>query len=309
MTTTQGERQDAPACYRHPKRETYVRCTRCDRYICPDCMRTAAVGQQCVDCVREGNRTIRQGRTVFGGKVSATPWATYVLIAVNVLAYLGELAKPDLVDKFGSLGIGMVGPDGALYAADGLTPPGFESVGIAYGESYRLITSAFLHLPPMDGGFGILHIVFNMWWLWRLGRPTEEMLGRWRFLALYLLAALGSSVLGYLIDPDMNAVGASGAVFGLVAAYWIFMRRLGHSMDEANRLVVFSLIWLVVSAGFTAWQGHLGGLLAGGAIALAFAHAPRERRVLVQAGAAAAMLVLLAVLVVVKTSELGGTLL
>ncbi len=305
MTAT----QEAPACYRHPKRETYVRCSRCDRYICPDCMRTAAVGQQCVDCVREGNKTVRQGRTVFGGTVSVTPWVTYVLIAVNVLVYLGELAKPDLVDKLGSLGIGLVGPDGDLFVADGTAYAGFESVGVAHGEWYRLITSAFVHLPPTEGGFGILHIVFNMWWLWRLGRPTEEMLGRGRFLALYLLSALGGSVLGYLIDPGMNAVGASGAVFGLTAAYWIFMRRLGHRMDEANRLVVLALIWLVVSAGIASWQGHLGGLLAGGAVAIAFAHAPRERRLLVQAGAAAAVFVLLAVLVVVKTGELGGTLL
>ncbi|WP_396447276.1 rhomboid family intramembrane serine protease [Actinomadura sp.] len=309
MTTTQGERQEAPACYRHPKRETYVRCTRCDRYICPDCMREAAVGQQCVECVREGNKTVRQSRTVFGGKVSVTPWATYVLIAVNVLVYLGELAKPDLADKLGSLGMGLIGPDGGMYAADGGTYPGFEAIGVAYGEWYRLITSAFVHLLPTEGGFGILHIVLNMWWLWRLGRPTEEMLGRWRFLALYLLAALGGSVLGYLIDPGMNAIGASGGIFGLTAAYWIFMRRLGHPMHEANRLVVFAMIWLVVSAGITAWQGHLGGLLAGGAIALAFAYAPRERRVLVQAGAAAAMLVLLTALVMIKTSELGGTLL
>jgi membrane associated rhomboid family serine protease len=106
----------------------------------------------------------------------------------------------------------------------------------------------------------------------------------------------------------MNAIGASGAIFGLTAAYWIFMRRLGHPMREANQLVVFAMIWLVVSAGITAWQGHLGGLLVGGAVALAFAYAPRERRLLVQVGAAVAMLVLLAALVVIKTSELGGTL-
>jgi membrane associated rhomboid family serine protease len=309
MSTTQEEREEAPACYRHPKRETYVRCTRCDRYICPDCMRTAAVGQHCVECVREGNRTVRQARTVFGGQVSVTPWATYVLIALNVLVYLGELAKPELVDRLGSLGIGLVGPDGNLFVADGGTYEGFEGVGIAHGEPYRLITSAFVHLLPAEGGFGIAHIAFNMWWLWRLGRPAEEMLGRWRFAALYLLAALGGSVLGYLVDPGMNAVGASGAVFGLTAAYWIFMRRLGQNMYEANRMVAFSLIWLVISAGFTSWQGHLGGLLAGGTIALAFAYAPRRRRALVQAGAVAAMVVLLAVLVVVKTSELGGTLL
>lgn len=308
MTATE-EREETPACYRHPKRETYVRCTRCDRYICPDCMRAAAVGHQCTECVREGNKTVRQARTVFGGQVSVTPWATYVLIAVNVLVYLGELAKPDLVDRLGSLGIGLIGPDGGIFVADGNVYGGFESVGVAYGEWYRLITSAFVHLLPTQGGFGIAHIIFNMWWLWRLGRPTEEMLGRWRFVVLYLLAALGGSVLGYLVDPGMNAVGASGAIFGLTAAYWIFMRRLGHTMYEANRLVLFSLIWLVVAAGFTSWQGHLGGLLAGGAIALAFAYAPKKGRVLVQAGAATAMLVLLAVLVVIKTSELGGTLL
>ncbi len=150
-----------------------MRCTRCDRYICPDCMRDAAVGQQCVECVREGNRTIRQGRTVFGGKVSVTPWATYVLIAVNVLVYLGELAKPDLADKLGSLGVGLIGPDGAMYAADGGTYAGFESVGVAYGEWYRLITSAFVHLLPTEGGFGILHIVLNMWWLWPAYRPRR----------------------------------------------------------------------------------------------------------------------------------------
>jgi hypothetical protein len=78
-----------PSCYRHPGRETYVRCTRCDRYICPDCMREAAVGHQCVECVREGARSIRQARTVFGGRVTTAPVLTYVLIALNVLVYLG----------------------------------------------------------------------------------------------------------------------------------------------------------------------------------------------------------------------------
>src|SRR4051812_47114582 len=98
----------APTCYRHPKKETYVRCTRCDRYICPDCMRDAAVGHQCVECVRESNKTVRQARTVFGGKVSAVPVVTYVLIALNVLAYSGELLWPAIVDRFDSLGLGLM---------------------------------------------------------------------------------------------------------------------------------------------------------------------------------------------------------
>src|SRR5690349_4926673 len=91
-------------CYRHPKVESHVRCTRCDRYICPDCMREAAVGHQCVECVKEGARSVRQARTVFGGRIAAVPVVTYVLIGLNVLAYLVELVRPAFVDRFEMLG-------------------------------------------------------------------------------------------------------------------------------------------------------------------------------------------------------------
>src|SRR5919204_5849778 len=105
MTTTEpaeGQEAAAPTCFRHPKRETYVRCTRCDRYMCPDCMRAAAVGHQCVECVREGGKTVRRSHTVFGGRVSAVPLVTYTLIGINVLAYLAELVRPGIVDQFDS---------------------------------------------------------------------------------------------------------------------------------------------------------------------------------------------------------------
>ncbi|MQY03266.1 rhomboid family intramembrane serine protease [Actinomadura macrotermitis] len=297
------QQEAAPACYRHPKRETYVRCVRCDRYICADCMRDAAVGQQCAECVREGNKGVRQARSVFGGRVTVTPWVTYVLIALNVLAYLAELARPSLLERFDGLGSGMVGPDGGYYVPSATTDPGYHLVGIAHGEWDRLLTSAFLHQPPGQG-FGVLHIALNMWWIWRLGRPLEEMLGRTRFAALYLLAALGGSVLAFLVSPHTGALGASGAVFGLTAAYWVFSRRLGHDMTEANQLTILSLVWLVVSAGFTSWQGHLGGFLAGGVIALAFAYAPGRYRVLVQAAAGVALLAVLLALTAVKASDL-----
>jgi membrane associated rhomboid family serine protease len=290
----------APACYRHPKKETYVRCTRCDQYICPDCMRDAAVGHQCVECVREGNKTVRQARTVFGGKVSAVPVVTYVLIALNVLAYFGELLWPAIVDRFDSLGLGLVDADGQYYLFESGT--GLEHVGVASGEWYRLITSTFLHLPVMEGGFQILHIVFNMYWLWTLGRVVEGVLGRLRFTALYLLSAFGGSVLGYLISPDQAAVGASGAIFGLAVAYFVFSRRLNHDPAGATRLIVTFLIWMVVSAGISSWEGHLGGLLAGGAVALGLAHLPRRQHL----AALGAMLLLLVILVVLKTSQLTG---
>src|ERR1700758_1071676 len=109
-----------PSCYRHPGRPTYVRCNRCDRYICGDCMRAAAVGHQCVECVQAGAKTIRQPRTQFGGRQrSGTPVVTYALIAINVAVFVAEKASSGLVDQL------------TLWPW-----------GVAEGEFYRLVTSA-----------------------------------------------------------------------------------------------------------------------------------------------------------------------
>ncbi|MFD7816932.1 rhomboid family intramembrane serine protease [Streptomyces sp. NPDC059785] len=287
--------------------ESYVRCTRCDRFICPDCMREAAVGHQCVECVQEGARSIRQPRTAFGGRITAKPLVTSVLIGLNVLAYVAELVRPAVVDRFAMLGIGLAGPDGGHYVWQGYEFPGFRIEGVAGGEWYRLLTGAFLHLPPTEGTFGLLHIIMNMASLWSLGRVAEAQLGRARYLALYLLSALGGSVAVMLLAPGDGALGASGAIFGLGAAYWVLARRLGADMRGVNRFMAYLLLWLVISAAVTSWQGHLGGLVTGGAVALAYAYAPRGgRRTAVQAGACVAVLVLLVVLTVVKSQELTG---
>ncbi|MFF2526280.1 rhomboid family intramembrane serine protease [Streptomyces liangshanensis] len=292
-------------CYRHPTYECYVRCTRCDRYICPDCMREAAVGHHCVECVREGQRSIRRPRTVFGGQVSgyAAPVVTIALIAINVLCYLGELARPDLVDRFGMLGAASVAPDGTWYLW-GPEFPELRTVGVVGGEWYRLVTGAFLHKSPADGSFWIMHIVVNMFSLWTLGRFAEEQLGRVRYLTVYLLSAVGSSVLVYLISPQDTTVGASGALFGLAAAFYVTHRRLGHDMAPVNRFMAGFLIWMVISAGFTSWEGHLGGLLTGGAVTLALAYSPARNRTALQVVAGAGTLAVLLVLVVLKTSAL-----
>lgn len=292
-------------CYRHPKVESHVRCTRCDRYICPACMREAAVGHQCVECVREGARSVRQARTAFGGRISTVPVVTYVLIALNVLAYVGELVRPAIVDRFEMLGAGLAGPDGGHYVWQAQYPSGFRPEGVIDGEWYRLLTGAFLHLPPTEGTFGILHIVMNMFSLWNLGRVVEAQLGRVRYVALYLLSALGGSVLVLLIAPDTPTLGASGAIFGLGAAYYVMARRLGADMRSVNRFVAGLLLWLLISAGLTSWQGHLGGLLAGGAVTLAYAYAPRDRRrVWVQAAVCVGLLALLVVSAAGKVAEL-----
>ncbi|MFF2011265.1 rhomboid family intramembrane serine protease [Streptomyces sp. NPDC058195] len=303
----------ATTCYRHPSYETYVSCVRCERFICPDCMREAAVGHHCVECVKEGQRSIRRTRTVFGGTVprSAVPFVTYVLMGLNILAYLGEVIRPGILDRFAMLGAGLDGPDGAHYLYRAGEFPGFDVVGVAGGEWYRLLTGAFLHLPPTGSAlgalpFGVLHIVFNMYALWNLGRVVEEQLGRARYLALYLLAALGGSVLVHLIAPFDATVGASGAIFGLGAAFYVINLRLGRDMRPVNRFMTGFLLWMVISAGFASWQGHLGGLVTGGIVTLAYAYAPANRRTAFQAAACVVLLAVLVLLVVLKTSALTG---
>lgn len=237
-------------------------------------MREAAVGHQCLECVKEGARTIRRARTAFGGRVSAVPLVTYVLLGLNVLAYLAELVRPSVENRFAMLGT---------------VPAGYLPAGVAHGEWYRLLTGAFLHLTPGEGTSGLTHLLFNVLALWNVGRVVEYQLGRVRCLALYLLSALGGSVLVLLLAPTAFTVGASGAIFGLGAAYWVMGLRLGHDMRAVNQCMAGLLLWLVVSAWATSWQAHLGGLLAGGTVTLAYAYgyAPRDgRRTLVQAAAA-----------------------
>src|SRR5207247_2892723 len=128
-------------CYRHPARETGVSCSNCGRPICPDCMTPTPVGMRCPECARERTR-VRVG--VFG---RGTMPATYVLIALNVVAFLAEL------------GAGSGGLQGSGPAIDNFSVFGPK---IADGEWYRIVTGAFLHA-------GLIHIAFNMYALYILG--------------------------------------------------------------------------------------------------------------------------------------------
>ncbi|MFJ4962096.1 Rhomboid protease GluP [Streptomyces sp. ADI96-02] len=298
----------ATTCYRHPSYETCVRCTRCERPVCPDCMREAAVGHHCAECVEEGQRSVRRPRTVFGGAVSgpAAPVVTYVLMALNVLAYLAEVVRPEVVDRFAVLGVALTGPDGRQYYYRGDAFHGYTMTGIADGEWYRLLTGAFLHLPP-DTSFGVMHLLFNMLALWNIGRQVEGQLGRVRCLALYLLSALGGSVAVYLLAPDDATVGASGAVFGLAASYYVINRRLGRDLAALNRFLAGFLLWMLVSAAFTSWQGHLGGLLTGALVTYGLAYAPAKLRTgRVQLAAGFVLLGLFAAVVALRTAALTG---
>jgi membrane associated rhomboid family serine protease len=286
----------APTCFRHPGRETYVSCVRCGRPACPDCLRSAAVGQQCVECIREASRGSRQPRTVFGARAASNALVTWILVGVNVAFYLTEWVYPKIVNDLSMIGNATLTAGGPL-------------VGVADGQWYRLISNAFLHEPGLTG-FGPAHIIFNMWALIFVGPPLERQLGRLRFLAVYLVSALGGSVLYYLAGPpNVEALGASGAIFGLFGAWFVLSRRLGLDNRQIVTLIVLNLVISFAVPGI-AWQAHVGGLVAGALLTAAFAYAPRNRpqvRALVQAGTTMAIVLVLVVAVLVRNHQLVAT--
>ncbi|GAA3122786.1 rhomboid family intramembrane serine protease [Streptomyces echinatus] len=295
MEQAAGSTQDAhsvPVCYRHPDRETGVRCTRCERPICPECMVSASVGFQCPECVRGGSGTghapgASRPRTVAGGTVTADPrLLTKILIGINLAVFLVQLSVGDrFTNRFELIG--------QAYA------PFLDGVqGVAEGQYYRLLTSMFLH-----GGYA--HIVFNMLGLWWVGGPLEAALGRARYLALYFVSGLAGSALTYLIAaPNQPSLGASGAIFGLFGATAVLMRRLNYDMRPVLALLVINLIFTFNSSLNISWEAHIGGLVAGVVTGYAMVHAPRERRSLVQYGTCAVVLALALALVLVRTAQL-----
>lgn len=280
-----GNETGTPTCYRHPDRETYVSCTRCGRPACPDCLRSAAVGQQCVDCVKAGNESVRRPRGTFGGRVPGGAVVTWALIGINVVCYVAELISIRVADN------------GALFG-----------LAVADGQWYRLITNTFLHEPGISG-FGPAHIIFNMWALAVVGPALEQTLGRARFLTVYLASALAGSVVFYVVaSPGATALGASGAVFGLFGAWFVVARRLRSDSRQVVMLIAINLAISFVIPHI-AWQAHVGGLVAGAALTAAFVYAPRDKaqlRTLIQVGATALLVLILIAAVVLRDHHLAA---
>ncbi|MCA1712514.1 MAG: rhomboid family intramembrane serine protease [Actinobacteria bacterium] len=250
-------------------------------------MRSASVGFQCPECVAEGAKSVRQPRTVLGGRVSADVGrVTGVLIGLNVLVFLVGFGVPNLSERFGNLALAV-------------TQQG-QLVGVGNGQYYRLVTAAFLHA-------GLFHILFNMFALVQIGPLLEQALGRWRFLALYLLSALGGSVTGYLFAPlNQPSVGASGAIFGLFGAYYVVVRKLGGDTQSILVLLGINLV-ITFTVRNIDYRAHLGGLVTGALIAAAFAYLPRgSQQARLHAAVVAGVALLLAVAVVVRTGALTG---
>jgi membrane associated rhomboid family serine protease len=262
-----GPPPPAPNCYVHPDRTAGSICRRCSRPICPDCMREAPVGWQCVRCIHQDSRRapVTRWRPNRGGRLGNTRLTPVViaLIAINVGVYIWQQAS-----------------HAGFYVYQGQPIPCSNTVVcrfsmwpqlVHHGQWYRLFTAAFLHAS-------IPHILFNMLTLAVIGSPVEAELGKSRFVALYLVSALGGSVGSYLLSPQNQlGVGASGAIFGLAGAYFVLARRRGWETGSIMGLIIFNLIYGFAVAGVD-WRAHLGGLLTGAAVAFGLSRSADLRR-------------------------------
>jgi membrane associated rhomboid family serine protease len=275
----------APRCYRHPDRETWVSCTRCERPICPECLRPAAVGFQCPDCVKQGNATVRRATAPYGGRIVARPGVVSLILGLlNVIAFVVTVATAPG---------GLTGNTGSkLFDELELVP-----VRVAVdGEYWRLLGSAFLHI-------GLLHLAGNLLALAIVGPALERVFGWWRFLAIYLVGALGGSVAVYLFGSPFGAVaGASGAIYGLFAATLIVVRKLG--LDARFMVLAVALNFAVSFAPGISLLGHLGGFISGGLLTLAMVYAPKASRTALQILAIGVLVAIMVSAVLIRTDML-----
>jgi membrane associated rhomboid family serine protease len=234
-----------PACYRHPRRETGVACSSCGRWICPDCMTPTPVGMRCPECARERTKvkTAATMRAPSLGRYSVTQ----ILIAINVIIFFAETATGT------SLGGASNAHLGTLYEKGAAFGPYIANLH----QYYRLLTAGFLH-------DGLLHILFNMVFLYFVGPPLEQAVGKVNFLAIYLASLLAGSFGAMLFTPLSPTVGASGALFGLLGALVVVAHYRGISIWQSGLgptlliNVLFSLTVSDISIG-----GHAGGFVGG----------------------------------------------
>ncbi|MEU1995222.1 rhomboid family intramembrane serine protease [Nocardia gamkensis] len=283
----------APTCVRHPNRPTGLACTRCGRPSCAECLRPAAVGQHCVDCLRTDQRGVAPVRTVSGAAAArrSAPYVTYALIAINVVIYAITAAQSkNLMDnQLGS----------ALFLDWVLWAP-----AVADGEWWRVLGSGFLHYGP-------IHLALNMFALYVVGRDAELVLGRLRYLAVYSVSLLGGSAGVMLFSQNSLTAGASGAVYGLFGAITIILLRLRQNPNQMLIIIGINVFISLSLPGISLW-GHLGGLAAGTLATLGILFLPAWLRVKTPQAArvvgwAAVALVAVAALATVVVSAITST--
>ncbi len=238
--------QTRQTCYRHPSRETGVSCSNCGRPICPECMTTTPVGMRCPECARQTTK-VRVGQGAFTPTAGKMP-ATIGLIAINVIVFLIELAGG---------GAGSLNGGGTVIHDAGLRGP-----EIANGEWWRVISGGFLHA-------GFLHLLLNMYVLYVAGSILEPGIGTPRFLGIYFVSLIAGSLGALIVDPNTLTVGASGAIFGLMAAVIVVAR--GRGVEQlATQFGLFVVLNLVLTFSISGISvgGHIGGLIGGAVAAL-----------------------------------------
>jgi membrane associated rhomboid family serine protease len=246
----------ASHCYRHPDRVSYVLCQRCGRTICPECQTPAAVGVICPECMAQQRATHPKTKPAIVTRMTGrgAPVVTYALIGICVLVFILQSIP----------GIGGTITSALQYAGIYSDPRLFQP--------WRMLTTVFTH-----GNF--LHIALNMYTLWIFGMLLEPLLGRARYLALFLISGFAGS-LGVLLiaSPTQAVVGASGAIFGMFGAFFVIQRRLGGDSTQLLVLIGINLIIGFIPGLGIAWQAHVGGLIGGALVGLIYVETRRISR-------------------------------
>ena len=296
---------DAPRyCYRHPDRETGLSCSECGRPICYECMTPAPVGLRCPEHsgraqgVQRVTRPARRAVTGVGSRRMNA--VTMALIGINVAVYLAELAAGGSVNGVGN----WIYSHGALlaqgvYQGGNIYPvpahvaaPGFTLVGVAHGEWWRLVSAAFLHYGPF-------HLAVNMYSLYFAGTLLEHVIGRWRFVLLYMGSGIAGSAGALLLSPNSVTVGASGAIFGILGALFVLERnRHIATGGQVAGLIVLNLIFTFAISNISV-GGHIGGLIAG--VVLMWVLLEFRRSAALSVAATVAVVVLSVVIAYAKT--------
>jgi membrane associated rhomboid family serine protease len=255
----------AMRCYRHPDRETYISCSECGRPICTECMTPAPVGQRCPEHSGKPQGVARMTGGLRGVGAGTTGLVTRILIGINVAIYLLELAQGAGINaNSGSIYVNGVLVASAREIGGQILPAGLgvgHLIGVAHGDWWRLISAAFLHYGP-------IHLGFNMFFLYWIGTPVEEYLGRARYLLVYLVSGLAGSAGALVLTPNSATVGASGAIFGILGAALVLERQGSYVLGgSAMGLIVINLALGFFLAGISI-GGHIGGLIGGAACML-----------------------------------------
>ena len=228
-----------PVCYRHPDRQTGVSCQRCERFVCLDCRHQASIGVHCPECTKSGaTQKVFTPRTLPGAQGTVTR----VLIGINVAVFILAIAALGSTPT----SVGAAGRDFGTWG-----PEIWEN-----NEYWRVISGGFLHS-------GFIHIAFNMYLLFQLGRQIERVLGSVNFTALYFVSLLGGSFGAILLDPAVPVVGASGAVFGLIGFLVFLYRSRGIGLFDTGLGFLIGINVLFSFRGGVSLGGHGGGLLIG----------------------------------------------